>query len=53
MAGTIYLVTNNLNGKQYVAIPTGLSNIARKMLGKSPETAEMRNSTVLYVFTVD
>ena len=42
-----------VNGKQYVAIPTGLSTIARKMLGKSPETAEMRNSTVLYVFTVD
>ena len=42
-----------VNGKQFVAIPTGLSTIARKGLGKSPETAEMRNSTVLYVFTVD
>ncbi len=39
--------------RQYVAIATGLSKIARGMLGKSPEVAEMRNSTVLYVFTVD
>ncbi len=46
-------MTFAVNGKQYVAISTGLSTIARKMLGKSPETSEMRNSTVLYVFTVD
>ena len=39
--------------RQFVAISTGLSRIARGMLGKSPEVAEMRNSTVLYVFTVD
>ncbi len=46
-------MTFAVNGKQYVAISTGLSTIARKMLGKSPEVGEMRNSTVLYVFTVD
>jgi alcohol dehydrogenase (cytochrome c) len=39
--------------RQFVAISTGLSKIARGMLGKSPEVAEMRNSTVLYVFAVD
>ena len=38
---------------QYVAIATGLSRIAKIMLGKSPEVAEMRNSTVLYVFAVE
>jgi hypothetical protein len=33
--------------------PTRLPRISRGTLAKSPETAEMRNSTVLYVFTVD
>jgi alcohol dehydrogenase (cytochrome c) len=42
-----------VDGKQYIAIATGLSRISRGTLAKSPETAEMRNSTVLYVFTVD
>jgi alcohol dehydrogenase (cytochrome c) len=42
-----------VNGKQYIAIATGLSRYARATLAKSPETAELRNSTVLYVFTLD
>ena len=42
-----------VNGKQYIAIATGLSRISRGTLAKAPETAEMRNSTVLYVFTLD
>ena len=41
------------NGKQYIAATTGLSRIARGTLLKSPETNEMRTSTVMYVFTVD
>src|SRR5205085_691841 len=36
-----------VNGKQYIAIATGLSRISRTTLAKSPEVAEMRNSTVL------
>jgi len=46
-------ITFAVDGKQYVAISTGLSRIARGTLTQSPEAAEMRNSTVLYVFTVD
>jgi alcohol dehydrogenase (cytochrome c) len=42
-----------VNGKQYIAIATGLSRISRTTLAKSPEVAEMRNSTVLYVFALD
>ncbi len=41
------------NDKQYIAASTGLSRIARGTLLKSPEESEMRNSTVLYVFSVD
>jgi alcohol dehydrogenase (cytochrome c) len=46
-------MTFGVGDKQYVAIATGLSRIARGTLQKAPETKEMRNSTVLYVFTVD
>jgi alcohol dehydrogenase (cytochrome c) len=46
-------MTFAVNGKQYVAISTGLSRISRGTLLKSPETTEMRNSTVLYVFAAD
>jgi alcohol dehydrogenase (cytochrome c) len=42
-----------VNGKQYVAIASGLSRIARSTLAKAPEIAEMRNATMLYVFTLD
>ena len=42
-----------VNGKQYIAIATGLSRISRGTLSKSPEVAEMRNATVLYVFALD
>jgi alcohol dehydrogenase (cytochrome c) len=42
-----------VNGKQYIAIATGLSRISRGILAKAPEAAELRNSTVLYVFTLD
>ena len=46
-------ISFGVNGKQYFAVSTGLSRIARGTLVKSPEKLEMRNSTVLYVFTVD
>jgi alcohol dehydrogenase (cytochrome c) len=42
-----------VNGKQYIAIATGLSRISRGTLSKAPEAAEQRNSTVLYAFTLD
>ena len=46
-------ISFGVNGKQYIAIATGLSRISRGTLAKAPEIAEMRNSTVLYVFTLD
>ena len=46
-------ISFGVDGKQYIAIATGLSRIARGTLRNSPEAAEMRNSTVLYVFTLD
>ena len=47
------LVQTQVRTLQYIAATTGLSRIARGTLLKSPETNEMRNSTVMYVFTVD
>jgi alcohol dehydrogenase (cytochrome c) len=46
-------ISFGVNGKQYVAIASGLSRISRGTLSKATEAAEMRNSTVLYVFTLD
>jgi hypothetical protein len=38
------------NGKQYVAIVSGPSPVARGRLVNTPELKEQRNALVLYVF---
>ena len=44
-------MTFAVNGRQYLAITTGLSATARSgRLANVPELKDMRNSTVLYVF---
>jgi alcohol dehydrogenase (cytochrome c) len=45
-------VTFEVNGKQYLAIASGLSSAARAKLVNTPELKEIRNSTVLYVFAL-
>ena len=43
-------MTFEVNGKQYVAIASGLSRVAKARLVNTPELKEMRHATVLYVF---
>jgi alcohol dehydrogenase (cytochrome c) len=45
-------MTFEVNGKQYLAIASGLSAPARSKLVNTPELKEIRNSTVLYVFAL-
>jgi alcohol dehydrogenase (cytochrome c) len=45
-------MTFEVNGRQYVAIATGLSAPARAKLVDTPELKEMPNTTVLYVFAL-
>jgi alcohol dehydrogenase (cytochrome c) len=45
-------VTFEVNGKQYLAIASGLSSAARAKLVNTPELKEIRNATVLYVFAL-
>jgi alcohol dehydrogenase (cytochrome c) len=46
-------ITFAVNGRQYLAITTGLSASARaSRLGSFPELKDMRNATVLYVFAL-
>jgi alcohol dehydrogenase (cytochrome c) len=43
-------MTFEVNGKQYVAIATGLYTTGKHTLDHSPELKDQRNATVLYVF---
>jgi alcohol dehydrogenase (cytochrome c) len=43
-------MTFETGGKQYVAIATGASPLARRTLVNTPELKEQRNAAVLYVF---
>jgi alcohol dehydrogenase (cytochrome c) len=43
-------MTFEVGGRQYVAIASGPSSVARGKLVNTPELKEMRNATVLYVF---
>jgi alcohol dehydrogenase (cytochrome c) len=45
-------MTFEVNGRQYVAIASGPSSVARSKLVNTPELKEMRNATVLYVFAL-
>jgi alcohol dehydrogenase (cytochrome c) len=43
-------MTFEVNGKQYVAILSGLSGITKRRHQFTPELAEQRNQTMLFVF---
>jgi hypothetical protein len=43
-------MTFEANGKQFVAIASGPSRVAKARLVNTPELKEMRQATVLYVF---
>jgi alcohol dehydrogenase (cytochrome c) len=43
-------MTYSVGGKQYIAIASGLSNVARAKLAKSPEMKNQSNATMLFVF---
>jgi alcohol dehydrogenase (cytochrome c) len=45
-------ITFAVNGKQYLAITTGLGASARGRLANIPELKDQRNATVLYVFAL-
>ena len=45
-------ITFEVNGKQYVAIATGLYVTGKRTMVNSPEVKEQRNATVLYVFAL-
>ena len=45
-------MTFELGGKQYVGILSGLSAIARGKNANTPELKEMRNQTMLWVFSL-
>ena len=44
-------VSFEVNGKQYIAIASGPSRVARARLVNTPELKDMRHATVLYVFS--
>jgi alcohol dehydrogenase (cytochrome c) len=45
-------MTFAVNGRQYLAITTGPSGNARVHMVNSPELKDLRNATVLYVFSL-
>jgi alcohol dehydrogenase (cytochrome c) len=45
-------ITFEVNGKQYLAIATGLYVTGKRTMVNSPEVKEQRNATVLYVFAL-
>jgi alcohol dehydrogenase (cytochrome c) len=45
-------MTFQVNGKQYIAIASGLGGGAKVKLENTPEMRDQRNATVLYVFSL-
>ena len=45
-------MTFEVNGKQYIAIASGLGAGAKVKLENTPEMRDQRNATVLYVFSL-
>jgi alcohol dehydrogenase (cytochrome c) len=43
-------MTFEVNGKQYVALATGLYATGKRAVEHTPELKDQRNATVLYVF---
>jgi len=46
-------MTYAVNGKQYIAIASGLNNVARAKLARSPEMRNQSNAVMLFVFAVN
>jgi alcohol dehydrogenase (cytochrome c) len=45
-------ITFEWGGRQYLAIASGLSQISKARLALTPELREMRNQTMLFVFSL-
>ena len=45
-------MTFEVNGKQYIAILSGLSPISQRQASHTPELKEQRNQTMLFVFSL-
>jgi alcohol dehydrogenase (cytochrome c) len=43
-------ITYAVDGRQYIAIASGLSPVSRAKLAKSPEMRNQSNATMLFVF---
>ena len=43
-------MTYAVDGKQYIAIASGIGNVAKAKLARSPEMKNQANATMLYVF---
>ena len=43
-------MTYSVNGKQYIAIASGINNVGRAKLARSPEMKKQSNATMLFVF---
>jgi alcohol dehydrogenase (cytochrome c) len=43
-------MTYSVDGKQYIAIASGLGPVAKAKLARSPERKFQSNATMLYVF---
>jgi alcohol dehydrogenase (cytochrome c) len=43
-------MTYSVNGKQYIAIASGLYNNAKNKLAKSSEMRNLSNATMIFVF---
>jgi len=46
-------MTYAVDGKQYIAIASGLNNVARAKLARSPEMRHQSNAVMLFVFAVN
>ena len=45
-------MTYAVNGRQYIAIASGLNGVARAKLAHSPEMKNQSNATMLFVFAL-
>jgi alcohol dehydrogenase (cytochrome c) len=43
-------MTYSINGKEYVAVLIGANVVAQGMLAKTPESKDLQNTSMLFVF---
>ena len=46
-------MTYAVDGKQYIAIASGLNNVARAKLARTPEMKNQSNAVMLFVFALN